>query len=145
MAPDIEKRTVSSPHASNLDSDRFAVQELEPLLALDDDQGWFKERLYLIHILYDEITTYDHALTRPGTITRGYQRTRNPIWFQNNCVDNNQHVQVGKEDFSSAPMACLCQFGMDRRARTSSTLNRIDRIAVCCKHRSSCNASSSAW
>jgi hypothetical protein len=104
MAPNVEKRTVSSAHAPDLDSDRFAVQELEPLLALDDDQGWFKERLYLIHILYDEITTYDHALTRPGTITRGYQRTRNPIWFQNNCVDNNQHVQVGKEDFSSAPM-----------------------------------------
>jgi hypothetical protein len=68
-----------------------------------------EKRTDLIHILSDEITTYDHALTRPGTITRGYQRTRNPVWFQNNCVDNNQHVQVGKEDFSSAPMACLCQ------------------------------------
>jgi hypothetical protein len=75
MAPNVEKRTVSSAHAPDLDSDRFAVQELEPLLELGDNQGWFRERLSLIHILYDEITTYDHAVTRPWTITRSYQRT----------------------------------------------------------------------
>ena len=68
-----------------------------------DDQATFKERFYLDRanpdILHDEITTFDHALTRPWTVTRSYQRTRNPIWFQNNCVDDNQHVQVGKEDY----------------------------------------------
>ena len=79
MAPNIEKRTVSSAHAPDLDSDRLAVQELEPLLELGNDQGWFKERLYLIHILYDEITTYDHAVTRPWTITRSYQRTASDL------------------------------------------------------------------
>jgi hypothetical protein len=40
MAPDIEKRTVSSAHVPDLDSDRLAVQELVPLLALGDDQAW---------------------------------------------------------------------------------------------------------
>jgi hypothetical protein len=68
-----------------------------------DDQAWFKERFYLDRanpdILYDEVTTYDHALTRPWTVTRSYRRTRNPIWFQAECVDNNQHVQVGKDDY----------------------------------------------
>jgi hypothetical protein len=90
MALNIEKRTVSSARAPDLDSDRLAVQELEPLLKLGDDQGWFKERRSLIHILYDEITSLE----------------------------------------------------TDRRARTSGTLSR---IAVCRKHRSSCNANSSAW
>jgi hypothetical protein len=59
MAPNIEKRTVSSAHAPDLDSDRLAVQELEPLLELGDDQGWFKERRSLIYILYDEITSLE--------------------------------------------------------------------------------------
>ena len=68
-----------------------------------DDQATFKERFYLDRanpdILRVEITTFDHALTRPWTITRSYQRTRDPIWFQNNCVEDNKHVQVGKEDY----------------------------------------------
>ena len=68
-----------------------------------DNQATFKERFYLDRanpdMLRAEITTYDHALTRPWTITRTYQRNRKPIWFQNNCVDDNQHVQVGKEDY----------------------------------------------
>jgi hypothetical protein len=68
-----------------------------------DDQATFKERFYLDpanpDILTAEITTFDHALTRPWTIKRSYQRTRNPIWFQNNCVEDNKHVQVGKEDY----------------------------------------------
>jgi len=90
---EVETRFVRGPHAYDGSGLPFHA----------DDQAWFKERLYLDHanpdILNAEITTYDHALTRPWTITRSYQRTRNPIWFQNNCVDDNKHVQVGKEDY----------------------------------------------
>jgi hypothetical protein len=82
MAPDIEKRTVSSAHAPGLDSDRLAVQELVPLLRSATIKPGSRSASILIHLLHDEITTYDHALTRPWTITRSYQRTPNPIWFQ---------------------------------------------------------------
>ncbi len=33
-------------------------------------------------------------------MTKNYRReVKNPIWFQNNCEEDNQHVQVGKEDY----------------------------------------------
>jgi hypothetical protein len=67
-----------------------------------DNQASFKERFYIDRanpdLLHDEITTFDHALTRPWTVVRNYRRNRNPIWFQNNCEDD-QHVKVGKEDY----------------------------------------------
>jgi hypothetical protein len=90
---EVETRFVRGPHAYDESGLPFHA----------DDQARFTERFYLDRanpdILYDEITTYDHALTRPWTITRSYRRTRSPIWFQNNCVEDNQHVQVGKEDY----------------------------------------------
>ena len=68
-----------------------------------DDRASFRERFHLDpanpDILQVEITTYDHALTRPWMVTRTYRRNRNPIWFQNNCVEDNQHVQICKEDY----------------------------------------------
>jgi hypothetical protein len=90
---EIETRFVKGPHSYDGSGTPFHA----------DDQASFKERLYLDRanpdILHADITSYDHALTRPWTITRNYQRDRNPIWFQNNCVDDNKHVQVGKEDY----------------------------------------------
>jgi hypothetical protein len=90
---EVETRFVRGPHSYDGSGLPFHA----------DDQATFKERLYLDRanpdILHAEITTFDHALTRPWTINRSYQRTRNPIWFQNNCVDDNKHVQVGKEDY----------------------------------------------
>src|SRR5579872_7101359 len=90
---EVETRLVRGPHS--YDGSGLPFHK--------DDQVSFKERIYLDSanpdILHDEVTTFDHALTRPWTINRSYQRTENPIWFQNNCVDDNQHVQVGKEDY----------------------------------------------
>jgi hypothetical protein len=92
-AIEVETRFVRGPHAYGESGLPFHV----------DNQASFKERFYLDRnnpdILHVDITTYDHALTRPWTVTRSYQRTRNPIWFQNNCVEDNQHVQIGKEDY----------------------------------------------
>src|SRR3984957_2003339 len=100
-ALEVETRFVRGPHSYDGSGLPFHA----------DDQASFKERFYLDRanpdILHVEITTYDHALTRPWTITRSYQRTRNPIWFQNNCVDDNQHVQVGKEDYLLDPDGLL--------------------------------------
>ena len=47
-----------------------------------DDQSIFRERIYLdksnSKILHDELTTIDHALTRPWTVDKTYARNPNP-------------------------------------------------------------------
>jgi len=69
----------------------------------EDNQTVVKEKIYLDtgnkDILHDEVTTIDHALTRPWTVTKSYRRERNPIWYDNNCAENNNHVVIGKENY----------------------------------------------
>ncbi len=68
-----------------------------------DNQTVTKERLFLdkgdANILRDEITVYDHALTRPWTVTRGYQRDRDPVWIEDHCGENNQYVFIRGQSF----------------------------------------------
>jgi hypothetical protein len=63
-----------------------------------DNQTVVKERIFLdksnLDILRDEITTVDHALTRPWTITRSYRRERNPTWLEDVCAENNKYVFI---------------------------------------------------
>jgi hypothetical protein len=51
-----------------------------------DNQTVVQERIYLErsnpNMLTDEITTFDHALTRPWKIVKHYVREANPIWFE---------------------------------------------------------------
>jgi hypothetical protein len=68
-----------------------------------DNQTVVKERIFLDKkdpdILRDEITTYDHAFTRPWTVTRGYKRDRKPVWIEDVCAENNKYVFLGKESY----------------------------------------------
>ena len=68
-----------------------------------DNETVLKERIYLDKanpdVLHDEITTIDHALTRPWMVTKNYRRDHKPIWFQWNCAEDNHHVLIGKEDY----------------------------------------------
>jgi hypothetical protein len=69
-----------------------------------DNQSVFKERLSLDksnpNILLNEITTYDHALTRPWTVTKHYHRVPGKVEFHEDlCSENNVHVYVGKEGY----------------------------------------------
>jgi hypothetical protein len=61
------------------------------------------ERLYQAKdkpdVLNDEVTTIDDALTRPWTVTRHYDRVRNPIWVEAICSENNDHLKIGKETY----------------------------------------------
>ncbi len=44
--------------------------------------------------------TFDHALTRPWTVTKDYRRaqTDGPIWWKETvCAENNVHVGIGNE------------------------------------------------
>ena len=69
----------------------------------EDNQTVVKERIFLdkamTDLLYDEITTIDDALTRPWTVTKSYRRERNPVWFPNECAEDNHHVTIGKDDY----------------------------------------------
>ena len=66
-----------------------------------DNQTVIKERIYLdkanSNILHDEVTTIDHALTRPWTVIKSYHRVPNPIWIEAICAEGNQHVRIGSE------------------------------------------------
>lgn len=67
----------------------------------DDNQTVVKEKLYLDKndpdILRNEITTYDHALTRPWTVSRFYRREHNPIYEEYPCTEDNRWVTIGGE------------------------------------------------
>ena len=70
----------------------------------EDNQTVITERIYLDktdpNVLHDEITTIDHALTRPWVVTKDYRRTptKEPIWWSETvCAENNVHVNVGEE------------------------------------------------
>jgi hypothetical protein len=70
----------------------------------EDNQTVITERIYLDksdpNMLHDEITTIDHALTRPWVVTKDYRRTptNEPIWWSETvCAENNVHVNVGDE------------------------------------------------
>jgi len=69
----------------------------------EDNESIVKERFYLDKsdkdLLHVEITTIDHALTRPWTVVRPYRRDANPVWLVVDCAENNNHVFVGNESY----------------------------------------------
>ena len=68
-----------------------------------DSESVITERLYIDKTdpdtLHDEITVNDHALTHPWTVDKHYKRDHDPIWFQNNCSEDNRHVFIGNEHY----------------------------------------------
>jgi hypothetical protein len=67
-----------------------------------DNQTVVKERITFdkgnSDVLVDQITTIDHALTRPWTITRKYSRDRKGVWTEHNCAESQQ-VYIGNETY----------------------------------------------
>jgi hypothetical protein len=70
-----------------------------------DNQSTFKERFHLdkadANLLHDEITVFDHALTRPWGVDKTFKRDPNPhpSWARTGCVEGNQQVMIGKENY----------------------------------------------
>jgi hypothetical protein len=69
-----------------------------------DNETIVKERLYIDkankNLLHDDITTIDHALTRPWVVHQAYRRIASdkPLWFGHSvCGEGNAHVGIGKE------------------------------------------------
>jgi hypothetical protein len=69
----------------------------------DDNQTVVKERFYVDqsdkNLLHIEITTIDHALTRPWSVVRPFQHEPNPIWLVVDCSEDNRHVVLGNESY----------------------------------------------
>jgi hypothetical protein len=69
-----------------------------------DNETVVTERLSLDkknpNLMHNEITTLDHALTRPWTVTHDYKRSRKPIWNEYTCQEDNRYVQIGSETYA---------------------------------------------
>ena len=69
----------------------------------EDGESIIKERFFLDqadkNLLHIDITTIDHALTRPWSVSRPYRREPNPIWLFVDCSEDNRHVWVGKDSY----------------------------------------------
>ena len=50
-------------------------------------------------VLHDQITTIDHAYSRPWTVTRGLQSRGQPHWVETNCDAENHYLMLGKETY----------------------------------------------
>ena len=66
-----------------------------------DGETVVKEKIYLDKanpdIMHNEITTIDHAFTRPWTVSRFYKREHRPIYEEYNCTEDNRWVPIGGE------------------------------------------------
>ncbi len=71
----------------------------------EDNQSIIVERIYSDQvdpgILHDEITTIDHALTRPWTALKTYRRieAKQPVWREAVCSEGNVHVAIGGQSY----------------------------------------------
>jgi hypothetical protein len=85
---DVETRGFSGPR--QFDSSGIPMD--------DDNQTVIEERISLDqsnpNLMHDQITTIDHALTRPWAVTRDYRRVPKPIWLENNCFESNAYVFI---------------------------------------------------
>jgi hypothetical protein len=81
-----------------------AYDELGLPLAYDN-QSIFRERIYRDrddpNLLHDEMTTIDHALTRPWTVDKRYVRNPNlrADWPEYYITEENAQVVIGKENY----------------------------------------------
>ena len=79
-----------------------------------DGETVVKERFFLDKsnpdLLRDEITTYDHALTRPWTILKTMKRERRPVWVESICSEGNVHVMIGGEQYMLGSDGLLMPF-----------------------------------
>jgi hypothetical protein len=70
-----------------------------------DNESTFQERFHLDrnnpNILHDEMTVFDHALTRPWSVDKTIRRSANPrpTWLESNCVAGNINILIGKENY----------------------------------------------
>ncbi len=72
----------------------------------EDNKTIVKERIYLDkkdpNTIYDEVTVYDNALTRPWTSIKKARRDpkdARPSWVSEACTEDNAFVRIGNEAY----------------------------------------------
>jgi hypothetical protein len=91
-------RSLSRPRLEGYDASGI------PLHA--DNETIIQERIYLDKadpsLMHDDITTIDHALSRPWVVNQVYKRkvSDKPLWLNHEvCGEGNNHVGIGKENY----------------------------------------------
>jgi hypothetical protein len=70
-----------------------------------DNQSIFKERFHLDksdpNLLHDEITVFDHALTRPWSVDKTFRRNPNPhpSFSRVTCMEGNNQIVISGENY----------------------------------------------
>jgi hypothetical protein len=71
----------------------------------EDNETVIKERIFLDksdkNLLHDEMTVFDHALTRPWTVMKSYRRTADsrPQWDEYMCAWESKTIRIGDETY----------------------------------------------
>jgi hypothetical protein len=93
-----------------------------------DGQTVIKERIFPDQangdIVHNEITTIDHALTRPWTVTRSYRRVQKQIWVEVNCAEDNHQIRIGGERYYVSGDGHLMPTRKDQSAPDLRAFNR---------------------
>jgi hypothetical protein len=98
-----------------------------------DNETIVKERIYLDKddpdLLHDDITTIDHALTQPWTVSKSFKRNKNPRpdWLEEVCEENNQHVHIGSETYFIAANGLLMPTRKDQPPPSLKYFNRSEK------------------
>ena len=109
----IETRGIKGPHTYDASGIPFHK----------DGEAIVREKVYADkadpNILHDEITTADHALTRPWTVTRSYRRDAQqarPEWSDFVCSEDTTRVQIGDQSYKLSPEGLLMPVSRGQKA-----------------------------
>jgi hypothetical protein len=96
-ALDVETRALKGPRT--IDASGIPLHK--------DNQTIVREHLYSDaadpDTLHDDITTIDHALTRPWTVNRYFHRVRDPNWVEHICAEGNQYTFIQGDTYLIGP------------------------------------------
>jgi hypothetical protein len=99
-----------------------------------DNETVVKERMYLDkanpNLMHNEITTIDHALTRPWVVKQTYRRmvSDKPLWQPHEvCGEGNNHVGIGKENYFLSADGYLMPTKKDQPPPDLRYFNKADR------------------
>src|SRR6202795_29380 len=96
----------------------------------EDNLTIVRERIFLDksdpNIFHDEVAVIDHALTHPWIVTKSYHREpdRQPRWREVTCAENNNHVEIGKQDYMVGPDGRLMPTKKDQPSPDLRYFNR---------------------
>jgi hypothetical protein len=99
-----------------------------------DNETVVRERIYLDkadpNLMHNDITTIDHALTRPWVVKQTYRRvvSDKPLWLPHEvCGEGNNHVGIGKENYFLSADGYLMPTKKDQPPPDLRYFNKADR------------------